>query len=70
MWYVRECDTGGRVVMGVLRRRFCVDMIGGKGIYLFLVGLGYDACATATSVLLTCGGCVRNILLLSLAARC
>ena len=43
VWYVRECDKGGRVVMGVLRRRFCVDMIGGKGIYLFLVGLGYDA---------------------------
>ena len=33
------------MVMGVLRRRFCVDMIGGTGIYLFLVGLGYDACA-------------------------
>ena len=33
------------MVMGVLRRRFCVGMIGGKGIYLFLVGLGYDACA-------------------------
>ena len=63
VWYVRECDKGGRVVMGVLRRRFCVDMIGGKGIYLFLVGPGYD-------VLLTCGGCVRSILLLSLAARC
>ena len=45
MWYVRECDKGGIVVMGVLRRRFCVDMIGGKGIYLFFVGLGYDACA-------------------------
>ena len=28
--------------MGVLRRRFCVGMIGGKGIYLFLVGLGYE----------------------------
>ena len=42
MWYVRECDKGGRVVMGVLRSRFCVDMIGGKGIYLFLVGLEYD----------------------------
>ena len=58
--------------MGVLRRRFCVDMIGGKGIYLFLVGLGYDACVRGkfSSVLLTCGGCVRSILLLSLAARC
>ena len=32
MWYVSECDKGGRVVMGVLRRQFCVDMIGGKGI--------------------------------------
>ena len=49
VWYVRECDKGGRVVMGVLRRRFCVDMIGGKGIYLFLVGLGYDACARVSS---------------------
>ena len=39
VWYVRECDKGGRVVMGMLRRRFSVDMIGGKGIYLFLVGL-------------------------------
>ena len=29
--------------MGVLKRRFCVDMIGGKEMYLFLVGLGYDA---------------------------
>ena len=59
------------MVMGVLRRRFCVDMIGGKGIYWFLVGLGYDACAgVSSSVLLTCGGCVRSILLLSLAARC
>ena len=73
MWYVRECDKGGRVVMGVLRRRFCVDMIGGKGIYLFLVGLEYDACAGRgrfSSGLLTCGGCVRSILFLSLAARC
>ena len=60
MWYVRECDKGGRVVMGVLIRRSCVDMIGRKGIYLFVVGLGYDACA----------GCVRSILLLSLAAKC
>ena len=50
MWYVRECDKGGRVVMGVLRRRFCVDMIGEKGIYLFLVGLGYDACAGVSSL--------------------
>ena len=48
MWYVRECDKGGRVVMGVLRRRFCVDMIGGEGIYLFLVG--YDACAGVSSL--------------------
>ena len=30
--------------MGVLRHRFCADMIGGK-IYLFLVGLGYNTCA-------------------------
>ena len=44
------------MVMGVLKRRFCVYMVGGKGIYLF--------------VLLTCGGCVCSILLLSLAARC
>ena len=50
MWYVRECYKEGRVVMGVLRRRFCVDMIGGKGIYLFLVGLGYDACAGVSSL--------------------
>ena len=50
MGYVCECDKGGRVVMGVLRRRFCVDMIGGKGIYLFLVGLGYDACAGVSSL--------------------
>ena len=50
VWYVRGCDKGGRVVMGVLRRRFCVDMIGGKGIYLFLVGLGYDACAGVSSL--------------------
>ena len=73
MWYVRECDKGGRVMMGVLRRRFCVDMIGGKGIFMFLVGLGYDTyvCRGKFSpVLLTCGGCVCNILLLSLAARC
>ena len=33
------------MVIGVLKRRFCVDMIGGTEIYLFLVGLGYDACA-------------------------
>ena len=50
MWYVRKCDKGGRVVMGVLSRRFCVDMTGGKGIYLFLVGLGYDACAGVSSL--------------------
>ena len=50
VWYVRECDKGGRVVTGVLRRRFCVDMTGGKGIYLFLVGLGYDACAGVSSL--------------------
>ena len=59
--------------MGVLRRRFCVDMTGGKGIYLFLVGLGYDACVGVrqfSSVLLDCGGCVRKIFSLSLAARC
>ena len=31
------------MVMGVLKRRFCVDMKG-KGIYLFLVGLWFDAC--------------------------
>ena len=31
--------------MGVLNRQFCVDMIGGMGIYLFFVGLRYDACA-------------------------
>ena len=43
MKYVRGCDKGGRVVMGVLKRRFCVDMIGGKGICLFLVGLGYES---------------------------
>ena len=36
--------------MGVLRCRFCVNMIGGKGIYLFLVGLGYDACAGVSSL--------------------
>ena len=36
--------------MGVLKRRFCVDMIGGKGIYLFLVGPGYDACAGGSSL--------------------
>ena len=30
------CDKGGRVVMGVLKRRFCVDIIGEKGIYLNL----------------------------------
>ena len=40
MWYVRECNKGGRMVMGVLRRRFCVDMIEGRGMYLFLVGPG------------------------------
>ena len=40
----------GKVVMGVLKRRICVDMIGGKGIYLFLVGLGYDACAGVSSL--------------------
>ena len=57
--------------MGVLRRRFCADMIGGKVIYLFLDGLGYDACAGVSSLQccwLAVG--VRNILLLSLAARC
>ena len=70
VWYVRECDKGGRWVMGVLRRRFCVYMIGGKGIYLFLVGLGYDACAGVSSLQCCCLGCVRNISLLSLAARC
>ena len=36
--------------MGVLRLRFCVDMIGGNGIHLFLVGLGYNACAGVGSV--------------------
>ena len=36
VYYVRECDKGGRVVMGGLKRRFCVDMLGGIGIYLFL----------------------------------
>ena len=50
MWYVRECDKGGRVVMGVFKRRFCVDMIGRMGIYLFLVRLGYDACAGVGSL--------------------
>ena len=50
VWYVCECDKVGRVVMGVLRRRFCVDMIGGKEIYLFLVGLGYDTCARVSSL--------------------
>ena len=35
------------MVMGVLRRRCCVDR---KGIYLFLVGLGYDACAGVSSL--------------------
>ena len=35
--------------MGVLKRRFCVDVIGGKWIYLFLVGLGYNACAAVSS---------------------
>ena len=32
-----------------LNRRFCVDLIGGKGIYLFFVGLGCDACAGVSS---------------------
>ena len=50
VWYVRECDKGGRVVMGILKRHFCVDMIGGKRFYLFLVGLGYDACARVSSL--------------------
>ena len=30
-----NATKGGRVMMGVLKRRFCVDMIGGKEIYLF-----------------------------------
>ena len=38
------------MVVGVLRRRFCVDMIGGKAIYLFLVGLGYDTCDGVSSL--------------------
>ena len=54
--------------MGVLMRRFCVDMIGGKGIYLFLVGLGYDSCAGVSATDLR--WVVRSILLLPLAARC
>ena len=39
---------GAEWLMGVLKRRFCVDMIGGKGIYLFLVG--YDACDRVSSL--------------------
>ena len=38
------------MVMGVLKHRLCEDMIGGMGIYLLLVGLGYDACAGVSSL--------------------
>ena len=50
VWYVCQCDKGGRVVMGVFKHQFFVDVIGGKGIYLFLVGLVYDACAGVSSL--------------------
>ena len=50
MYHVCKCDNGGRVVMSVLKRRFCADVIGEMGIYLFLVGLGYDACAGVSSI--------------------
>ena len=42
------------MVIGVLKRRFCVDMIGGTEIYLFLVGLGYDASAGVGAVVVVC----------------
>ena len=41
---------GGRVVMGVCEGQFCVSKIWGKGIYLFWVELGYDACAKGVSL--------------------
>ena len=41
MSYDRVFYKGGRVVLCVFWRRFCVGMILGKGIYLFVVGLGY-----------------------------
>ena len=56
MWYVVVCSLkgvamcefliyrDGRVVMCVCLRRLCVDIIGGEGIYLFLVGPGCDEC--------------------------
>ena len=54
--------------MGVLKRRFCVDMIGGNGMYL-LARVRRVFRSKFSTVLLTGGGRMRNILLLSLAAR-
>ena len=57
--------------MGVLKRPFCVDMIGRKGIFVLSWARVRRVCrGKLSSVLLNCGGCVRNILLLSFAARC
>ena len=61
------------MVMGVLKRQFCVDMIGGK--WVLFVFFSWDRVlhmcrGKFSSVLLTCGGWVSSILLLSLAARC
>ena len=57
--------------MGVLKRPFYVDMIGRKGIFVLSWARVRRVCrGKLSSVLLNCGGCVRNILLLSFAARC
>ena len=71
MWYVRECDKGGRVVMGVLRRRFARYAMRKGDLFVLSWARVRRVCrGKFSSVLLTCGGCVRSILLLSLAARC
>ena len=50
MWYVRESDKEGRVVMGVLMRRILCRYDRRKWIHMFLVGLGYDTCAGVSSL--------------------
>ena len=61
------------MVMGVLRHRFCVDMNDRRKGDLFVLSWARvrRVCrGKFSSVLLTCGGCVRSILLLSLATSC
>ena len=66
-----SATKGGRVVMGVEASILCrYDRRKGDLFVLSWARVRRVCRGKFSSVLLTCGGCVRSILLLSLAARC